>query len=79
LNELFPDAKRKRKHLIVTGIDLTNAFRSVPDGSIMSMLKQLNFPMWVRAIVKNMYDDAKSTVEHKGNQKRAITSRKGVK
>jgi hypothetical protein len=43
------------------------------------MLKQLKFPRWVRRIVKDMYDDAKSTIEHKGNQTRPTTWREGVK
>jgi hypothetical protein len=79
LNELSQDAKRKSKDLIVTAIDFTNAFGSVPQELIMSMLKQLNFPIWVRAIIKNIYDDAKSSIEYKGNQTRLITWRKGIK
>jgi hypothetical protein len=42
-NELFQDAKRKRKDLIITAIDITNVFGSVPHELIMSMLKQFNF------------------------------------
>jgi chaperonin cofactor prefoldin len=79
LKEFFQDAKRKSKDLIVTAIDFTNAFGSAPHELIMSMLKQLNFLKWVRAIVKDLYDDAKSTIEYKGNQTRPITWRKGVK
>jgi hypothetical protein len=45
LNELFQDAKRKNKDLIVTAIDFSNAFGSVPHNLIVSTLKQLNFPI----------------------------------
>jgi hypothetical protein len=63
LNELFQDAKSKNKDLIVTAIDFSNAFGSVPHDLIMSTLKQFNFRIWVRAIIKDMYDMAKSTIE----------------
>jgi hypothetical protein len=72
LKELFQDAKRKNKDLIVTAIDFTNAFGSAPHELIMSMLKQLNFLKWVRAIVKDLYDDVKSTIGYKGNRTRLI-------
>jgi hypothetical protein len=79
LNELFNDAKRKSKELIGTAIDFTNAFGSVPHELIMSALRQLNFPEWVREIIKDIYEDAKSTIEHMGNQTDPIKWRKGVK
>jgi hypothetical protein len=43
LNAMFQDAKRKNKDLIVTAIDFSNAFGSVPHDLIISTLKQLNF------------------------------------
>jgi hypothetical protein len=79
LNELFQDAKRKRKSLIVTTVDFANAFGSVPHEMIMSTLKQRNFPEWVRAIVEDMYTDARSTIEYRGRQTQPIRWRKGVK
>jgi hypothetical protein len=66
LNEQFQDAKRKNKDLIVTAIDLSNAFDFVPHGLIMSMLKQLYFPIWVRLIIKDVYDNVKSMIDNKG-------------
>jgi hypothetical protein len=39
LNEFFNDAKRKDKDLIVTAIDVTNAFGSVSHVLIMSTLR----------------------------------------
>jgi hypothetical protein len=79
LKELFRHSKKKRKDSIVTVVDFPKAFGSVPQELIMSMLKQLNFPEWVRSIVKDMHEDAKSTIEYHGNQIRGITWRKGVK
>jgi hypothetical protein len=79
LNELFQNAKRKHKDLIVTSIDFENAFGSVPYALIMSVLKQMNFPRWVRAIIEDMYDDAKSTIEYQGRQTSQFVWRKRVK
>jgi hypothetical protein len=45
----------------------------------MSTLKQINFPELVRAIVKDMYDGGKSTIEYKGKQTDLIRWQKGVK
>jgi hypothetical protein len=59
LIELFQDAKRKNKDLIVTVIHFSNAFGSVPHDLIMSSLRQLNFPRWVRAIINDMCDNEK--------------------
>jgi hypothetical protein len=47
LNELLYDARRERKNLVMTTIDSTNAFGSVPHELIMSMMRQLNFPEWI--------------------------------
>jgi hypothetical protein len=66
LNELFQDPKRKNKNLIVTAINFSNAFDSVPHDLIMSTLKQLNFPKSIRGIIKDLYDNAKSTIEDRG-------------
>jgi hypothetical protein len=79
LNELFQNAKRTHKDLIVTSIDFEKAFGSVPHALIMSVLKQMNFPEWVRAIIEDMYDDAKSTIEYQGRQTSPFVWRKGVK
>jgi hypothetical protein len=44
LNELLHDANREREDLIVTAIDFTNAFGSVPHELIVSTMKQRNLP-----------------------------------
>jgi hypothetical protein len=79
LNELFQDAKRKNNDLIVTEIDFSNAFGSVSHDLIMSTLKQLNFSIWVRVIIKDMYNKSKSTIEERGKQTGSIKWQKGVK
>jgi hypothetical protein len=40
LNELFPDARRGHKDLVMTTIDFTNVFGSVPQELIMSTMRQ---------------------------------------
>jgi hypothetical protein len=79
LNELFHDAQRKQKDLIVTAIDFTNAFGSIPHEFIMLAIKQLKFPQWVSKVIGDMYTDAKSTIEDRGMQTQPIMWRKGVK
>jgi hypothetical protein len=44
LNEICHDAYRNHKCLVITAIDFTNAFGSVPHDLILSNLKQRNFP-----------------------------------
>ncbi|MDR3078594.1 MAG: hypothetical protein LBU15_00990 [Rickettsiales bacterium] len=51
LNELFLDARRGHNGLVMTTIDFTNAFGSVPHQLIMSMMRQRNFPEWTQNIV----------------------------
>jgi hypothetical protein len=79
LNELFNDANRHEKNLIVTTIDFTNAFGSVPHELIMSTLKQRNFPEWMQEIIGDMYKDATSTIELRGIKTGVIGWNKGVK
>jgi hypothetical protein len=79
LKELFQKAKCKGTELIITAIDFTNAFGSVPHKLIMSMLKMLNFPEWIRAIVKDIYEDSKSTIEYRRRQTRPIKWRTRAK
>jgi hypothetical protein len=79
LNEMFQAANREKQDLIVTAIDFSNAFGSVPHDLITSMLKQWNFLTWVRRILKDTHDNAKSKTEYKGRQTDSIMWRKGVK
>jgi hypothetical protein len=72
LNALFQDAKKKNKDLMATVIDFSNAFGSIPYSLIISTLKQLNFLIWVRPIIKNIYDDAKSKIKDRGRQTGSI-------
>jgi hypothetical protein len=44
LNELLHNVHRNREGLVVTAIDLTKAFGSVPHELIMSAMKQWNLP-----------------------------------
>jgi hypothetical protein len=79
LNELFHNANRNREGLVVTAIDFTNAFGSVPHELIMSTMKQRNFPSWMQKIVLNMYQGASSMIKMKGTRTEKIAWKKGVK
>jgi hypothetical protein len=79
VNELFQHAKRTGQNLVVTAIDFTNAFGSVPHELIMSTMKQRNFPAWVQRVVGDMYEGASSTIELRGDRSERIGWKKGVK
>jgi hypothetical protein len=55
LNEFFHDAQRQRKNLVVTTINFTNTFSSVPHNLIMSTIRQVNSREWTQNIVAHMY------------------------
>jgi hypothetical protein len=73
LNELLHNANRKTEGLVVTAIDFTNAFGSIPHELIMSMMKQHNFLYWSQKIVSNMYREVSSVIEMKGIRSEKIT------
>jgi hypothetical protein len=79
LNELFQNANRNREGLVVTAIDLTNVFGSVPDKLIMSTMKPQNFPNWMQKIVGDMYRGASSMIEMRGIRSQKIAWKRGVK
>jgi hypothetical protein len=79
LNELLHDANRNKEALIVTAIDFTNAFGSVPHQLIMSTMQQRNFPEWTRRIVADMYNGASSVIEVQGRRSEKIPWKRGVK
>jgi hypothetical protein len=79
LNELFQDAFRNHKGLVVRAIDLTNAFGAVPHELILSTMKQRNFPEWTRNIMQDIYTDASSFIELRGDKSARIAWKKGVK
>jgi hypothetical protein len=79
LNELLHNAHRNKESLVVTAIDFTNAFGSVPHELIMSTMKQRNFPEWTRRIVFDMYMGATSMIEIRGNRSEQIAWKRGVK
>jgi hypothetical protein len=79
LNELFQHAKRKKKSMIITAIDFTNAFGSVPHNLILSTMRQRNFPEWTRDLVADMYEGASSTITVNGVKGVAIPWNRGVK
>jgi hypothetical protein len=79
LNELFHDANRQRKNLIVTVVNFSNAFGSMPHNLILATMKQRNFPAWVINIVKEMYDGATSILQVGHERTEALRWSKGVK
>jgi hypothetical protein len=79
LNELLYDAHRNRSNLVVTAMDFTNAFGSVPQQLIMSTMKRRNFPSWTRNIITDFYEGATSVIEKRGTRSKRIPWIRGVK
>jgi hypothetical protein len=80
LNELFHDARREDNSLIVTAIDFTNAFGSVPHDLIMSTLRQRGFPAWMQDIIEDIYTGGTTSIEVKGRTKvQSVNLEKGVR
>jgi hypothetical protein len=79
LNEVLHEANRRKQALIVTAIDFTNAFGSVPHELIMSVMRQRGFSEWTRAIVDDMYEGASSVIEVRGSRTGKIAWKRGVK
>jgi hypothetical protein len=71
--------RRMSEAVIVTAIDFTNAFGSVPHDLIMATLKQWNFPRWVQMIIKDVYQGAILMIEMKGSRTQKIAWKRGVK
>jgi hypothetical protein len=77
MNELFQHVKRRNGSMLITAIDFTNAFGSVPHDLIMKTMKQRNFPEWTQKIVRDLYDGASSIIQLKGEKSSEIPRRKG--
>jgi hypothetical protein len=79
LNELVHHASRKRKNIVATAIDFSNAFGSVPQEMILSVMQQRGFPEWMCQTVKEMYTGASSVVEVRGRRTPHVAWKRGVK
>ena len=78
LNELITHAKRTNSKCVLTAIDLTNAFGSVPHQLIFDTLKQKGFGSTFRAIIEDLYANSETSIEVKGQRSEAIKIRRGV-
>ena len=78
LNELIAHAKRTNSKCVLTAIDLTNAFGSVPHQLIFDTLKQKGFGSTFRTIIEDLYANSETSIEVKGQRSEAIKIRRGV-
>ena len=78
LNELVYHAKRTNENIILTAIDLTNAFGSVPHDLIFDTIIRKGFVGSFLEIVKDIYSDNFTQIEVKGRRSEKIQIRKGV-
>jgi hypothetical protein len=79
LNELLYEAHRNQDNLVITAVDFTNAFGSVPHELIMTTMRQRNFPSWTRNIIEDLYRGSTSVIEKRGSRSEKIPWKRGVK
>jgi hypothetical protein len=68
LNELLHNMNLNKDNLVMTVIDFTKAFRSVPYELIMSTMMQRNFPDWTQKIVLNIDERVISVIKMIGRR-----------
>ena len=78
LNELILHARRNESKCVLTAIDLTNAFGSVPHKLIFDTLEQKGFGNTFMSIIKDLYSNSETTIEVKGQRSEAIRIKRGV-
>ena len=59
LSQLIREAKKEKKNLVVTWLDIANAYGSIPHDVILAALKEANIPERARDLVKSYYEDVK--------------------
>ena len=70
IQELFADAKRNSKDLIITTLDFRNAFGSVPHKLIKNVMKQIGFPKLLVTLIMECYKGATTRIStYKGFSK----------
>ena len=79
LNELMAHTRRTKGDLIATTIDCTNAFGSVPHNLIFEVMKTMNIPSVIQAIVHRMYEGASTKITTARGTTNKISWRRGVK
>ena len=78
LAHIIRDAKRKQRSLVVTMLDLKNAFGEVQHGLINAMLRYHHIPNHVNEIIEHLYKDFKTTITTKNFVTPLLKIEKGV-
>ena len=78
LNELMYHAKRINENCVLTAVDLTNAFGSVPHQLIFDTIERKGFNGTFLSIVKDIYRDNFTQIDVGGKRSEKIQIRKGV-
>ena len=59
LSQLITEAKKGKKNLVVTWLDIENAYGSIPHSTIREALKRAHIPEKTRNLIENYYDNVK--------------------
>ena len=78
LSHIIRDAKRKQRSLVITLLDLQNAFGEVQHGLIDTMLKYHHIPDHVIELVDALYADFKTTITTRSYATPFLKIEKGV-
>ena len=80
LSQLIREAKKEKKNLVVTWLDIANAYGSIPHDVIMKALQRAHIPDSTRSLIESYYSDvrirfttAKFTTEWQRVEKGIIT------
>jgi hypothetical protein len=80
LSQLIREAKKEKKNLVVTWLDVANAYGSIPHDVIMKALQRAHIPDSTRSLIESYYSDvrirfttAKFTTEWQRVEKGIIT------
>lgn len=79
IQQCIDDAKVSSKFLVVTWLDLRNAFPSVPHASILAMLRQHGVHPHLVDIIEDLYSDCSSTFVTESGETAAVDMKSGVK
>ena len=79
ISELFYDARRHNKDIIITALDFRNAFGSVPHEMIDAMLHAKGFPEEFINIIKNTYTGSSTYIATNLHTTNSISINKGTK
>lgn len=79
INELIAESKRSNKSIVITTLDFTNAFGSIPHKAILWAMKRRGFPIELIKAIKNLYQNSFTNFHVNGEISDSIQIKRGVR